>query len=234
MDINKLRSVLELKLKKLPPEVVKDMTSELESLRSVFPFSDIELGFAYLLSHCAISLEEYCEIRGEYIRANHNLHLFGLAPRTFGQIWGESHLCEIDNRFVIASKALDANFDGEYDLLVDSVRIEVKACRAINTKRRASIESKALSSKSGMPFWMNFQQLKFDICDVFVFIGVWVDEIKYWVLSHDEVKNNSYLSSQHRGGIEYQIGIKDSNISEFDGYLVDPDDLVTRVIEKAG
>ena len=81
--------------------------------------------------------------------------------------------------------------------------------------------SKALHWGAEAPFWMNYQQLKLDICDVFVFIGVWVDLIVYWVMSNEEVKQNNYLSHQHRGGIEYQIGIRNRNIQEFDACKVD-------------
>jgi hypothetical protein len=77
---------------------------------------------------------------------------------------------------------------------------------------------------------MNFQQLKLDICDVFVFLGVWVNEILYWVLSHDDVKNNPYLSHQHRGGVEHQIGITDKNIRDFDLHLVPPEAVADKVI----
>ena len=80
---------------------------------------------------------------------------------------------------------------------------------------------------------MNYQQLKLDICDVFVFIGVWVNLIVYWVLSNEEVKQNNYLSHQHRGGIEYQIGIRDTNIQEFDAFRVDATALVQTIIFKA-
>lgn len=79
---------------------------------------------------------------------------------------------------------------------------------------------------------MNFQQLKPDTCDVFIFIGVWVDEILYWVMSADEVKNNPYLSHQHRGGIEYQIGITHKNIHEFDVYRAAPESLYEAVKSK--
>ena len=88
--------------------------------------------------------------------------------------------------------------------------------------------------EANRPFWMNFQQLKLDICDVFVFIGVWVDCIRYWVLSHGDVKNSPYLSHQHRGGVEYQIGITDKNIDEFAKYLADHHGIADRVIELGG
>src|SRR3989338_7103339 len=81
------------------------------------------------------------------------------------------------------------------------INVEVKASRAINTKIRGGLEHKALSIKSDEPYWMNFQQLKLGIVDVFVFIGVWVDKIYYWVLTNKEVKNHPMRSHQHRGGI---------------------------------
>jgi hypothetical protein len=46
------------------------------------------------------------------------------------------------------------------------------------------------------------------------------------------VKGNKYLSHQHRGGIEYQIGITDKNISDFDEYRVNPSEIGKKVIEK--
>ena len=77
---------------------------------------------------------------------------------------------------------------------------------------------------------MNYQQLKLDICDVFVFIGVWVDVIRYWVLSNGQVKTNPFLSHQHRGGVEYQIGITNTNIHDFDKYLVEPSEVADKII----
>lgn len=50
------------------------------------------------------------------------------------------------------------------------------------------------------PFDMNFQQIKPNCCDIFVWIAVWRDKIRYWVLTNEEVKNNKYYShGQHRG-----------------------------------
>jgi hypothetical protein len=72
-----------------------------------------------------------------------------------------------------------------------------------------------------------------DIVDVFVFIGVWVDVIVYWVLSNEEVKQNEFLSHQHRGGIEYQIGIKDTNIQEFGVFRVEAAALTHAIALKA-
>jgi len=160
------------------------------------------------------------------------LELFSISPRVFGEIWGHSHIIDIDNSFRKPNKELDPDYDGQYDLWLDGVKVEVKACRAINTKIRGSLTEKALRYDSNEPFWMNFQQIKPDMNDVFIFIGVWVDKIIYWVLSKTEVKRNKHLSRQHRGGIERQIGITKDNIAEFDIYKTEPDRLSETVLEK--
>jgi len=72
---------------------------------------------------------------------------------------------------------------------------------------------------------MNFQQIKLDIADVFIFVGVWVDKILYWVLTNKEVEKHPIRSHQHRGGIEFQIGITGKNINEFRKFLVEPSKL---------
>jgi hypothetical protein len=83
---------------------------------------------------------------------------------------------------------------------------------------------KALASDSNRPFDMNFQQIKPKCADVFVWIAVWRDIIRYWVLSRDEVQNNKYFSrGQHRGNIgEGQLHLNRDNISEFREYEVEP------------
>ena len=81
---------------------------------------------------------------------------------------------------------------------------------------------------------MNFQQIKPDCCDVFVWIGVWRDVIRYWVLSSDEVANNKYFSTgQHRGNVgEGQLWIKDTNIEDFKEYEVRVPELLMKIKEK--
>ena len=85
---------------------------------------------------------------------------------------------DLDHRFRKPDRSLDPSYEGQYDLWLDGMRIEVKASRATHTKRRGNLASKALHYGSDDPFWMNYQQLKLDICEVFVFIGVWVGDVE--------------------------------------------------------
>ncbi|MBI5078761.1 hypothetical protein HZB08_01925, partial [Candidatus Saganbacteria bacterium] len=94
---------------------------------------------------------------------------------------------------------------------------------------------KALAWKSKRPFDMNFQQVKPRCCDVFVWIGVWRDVIKYWVLSSKEMETSKYYSKgQHRGNTgEGQLHLKHDNIKEFREYEVAPKELLEKIIEAA-
>ena len=69
---------------------------------------------------------------------------------------------------------------------------------------------------------MNFQQIKPACCDVFVWIAVWRDKIKYWVQSSYEVQNNQHYSKgQHRGNIgEGQLHLRQDNIRDFDPFEI--------------
>lgn len=232
MDIKQLKERLDLLPKKLNKDDRNLLNARLHSLVSVFPFNEYEYTLMFLLDKKVIGFEEYEKLRKEYVSDSKYLNLFGLAPRIFGQIWGQEHLMDLDKRFQVPSKKLDESFNGEYDLWIEGIKVEVKAARAINTKIRGDLVTKALSYGTTDPFWMNFQQIKLNTCDVFVFIGVWIGQINYWVLSVKDVKVNKYFSHQHRGGVEYQIGITQKNLAEFDRYKVAPLEIGEVIIKK--
>jgi hypothetical protein len=187
----------------------------------------------FALDRGSITFVDYEDLRARYVSANKYLDLFSLAPRIFGETWAQSHIMDLDPRFQKPDKVFNSTYVGQYDLWIEGVRVEVKAARAIKTKVKGALASKAIHFGEDDEFWMNFQQLKPDAADVFVFVGVWVDKIIYWVLNRDEVENNPYLSHQHRGGIEFQIGVKQGNLEAFRAYEVEPCDLADIVVAKA-
>jgi len=233
MDIKELQIRLSKLLESLKDEDRRLLDNRLAVLVSAFPFNEYEYALMFLRDKGVLTFNQYEKLREEYVSGNRHLHLYELAPRIFGEIWAQQHIRDLDKRFEKPSRANDPEYEGQYDLLLKSNKVEVKAARAINTKVRGSLVSKALQRASSAPFWMNFQQIKVDAADVFIFVGVWVDAIVYWVLSRNEVKTNSYLSHQHRGGIEYQIGITPKNIADFDRYVVDAAKVGDCVIERA-
>lgn len=207
----------------------------LDNLYSIYPFNKFEYVISHLIATNVISLDDYLEIRNSYIQRNRYLYIFEItAPRTFGEKWAQRHLNEIVPELQIPSKKLDKTYSGEYDFWYNGIKIEVKASRAVKKVSGKTLLEKALSSKSKEPFDMNFQQLKPNCCDVFVWIAVWKDKIRYWVLNSDEVKNNKYYSSgQHRGNKgEGQLWITNKNISDFNEYEVNIRDILNTIIKK--
>ena len=233
MNQTELRAYLDRLIETMRTEDRAALNARLRGLASAFPFNEYEYIISFLSNRGILSFSEYETLRADYVSANRYLNLFDLSPRTFGQGWAERHLQNLDDSFQTPNRELDPQYDGEYDLWRNGVKIEVKSSRAADSGRRGPLPSRALRWGENAPFWMNYQQLKVDICDVFILVGVWLDKITYWVMSNDEVKSHPLLSPQHRGGIEYQIGIRDSNIENFEIHRVEADSIAQAVREKA-
>ncbi|MEW6686791.1 MAG: hypothetical protein AB1393_11395 [Candidatus Edwardsbacteria bacterium] len=157
MDIKRLKDYLDSLAESLKNKDRKLLNGRLKSLISVFPFNEYEFILMFLLDREVIKFEEYEKLRNDYVSSNRYLELYGLAPRIFGEIWAHEHIMDLDKWFLKPNKSIDPDYDGQYDLWIEKVRVEVKAARAINTKIRGSLVSKALPYSSPEPFWMNFQ-----------------------------------------------------------------------------
>lgn len=229
--MEKLKNQLNKLIERL--ERAKDFKASLESLASVYPFSEYEYIISHLFAADKRTIDEYYDLRDSYINRNLYLRIFEIsAPRGLGDTWAFGHLLSLVPDFKRPSKKLDPAYSGEYDFLLDwmdsqnrshSIRIEVKTSRAVDfEKPDEPLYIKALASDSARPFDMNFQQIKPKCAEVFIWIAVWRDTIRYWVLSSDEVKNNKYFSKgQHRGNVgEGQLHLNRENISEFKQYEV--------------
>ena len=207
----------------------------LDSLYSVYPFNKFEYVISHLIASKTITLRQYLDIRNRYLERNKYLYVFEItAPRTFGETWAQRHLNEVVPELQRPSIEYDSNYSGEYDFWYKGIKVEVKASRAVRRKSGDSLIIKALSSDSKCGYDMNFQQIKPGCCAVFVWIAVWRDVIRYWVLSSDEVKSNKYYSEkQHRGNVgEGQLWIKESNIDDFLKYEVGVRDLLKMIKKK--
>ena len=175
---------------------------------SIFPFTVEQNLMAYLLSIDRISYNDYLALGNEFSRRNQQenqyLALFDMAPRTFGQTWGEQHILKLFPEFLKATKenlnTQYPSFDGEFDLWLDGIRVEVKACRANSTSTKGNLASRAYSHEEAKAanFKYHYQQLKPSCCDVFIWIGVCKDELIYWVLTSKELLHTGKLGTQHR------------------------------------
>lgn len=203
--------------------------SNLADLISIYPFNEFEYAISHLLAAGALTLDEYHQLRDDYIDRNLYLYLFEIsAPRNFGERWAHGHLKELVPELQRPNKRLDTEYSGQYDFFLrPNIRIEVKASRAVDSDSDEPLYIKALSSTSPKRFDMNFQQLKPGLCDVFVWVAAWRDVIRYWVMASSEVERNAHYSpGQHRGNVgEGQLHLNQDNIHEFAEYLVKPNEL---------
>ena len=224
-------------LKQQDTEFYQAINDVVDSGDLVSPFTEHNIKLAGLLAADRISFDEYIQMEKEYARRNRFLYTFEYSgPRTFGETWAQEYLNQVVPELQKPSKDLDPNYSGEYDFWFDGIRIEVKASRAVKDCSGGKLVDKALySTDTTSCFNMNFQQIKPACCDVFVWMGVWRDTIRYWILSSSEVENNVYYShGQHRGNIgEGQLWIKHSNINEFSEYLVEPETILDAIQRKA-
>jgi hypothetical protein len=234
-----------------------DFRNELAEVRSVYPFSKYEYIISTLLAEDKLSFDEYLQIRDEYINRNLYLYIFEItAPRGFGDTWAFGHLLALEPNLKRPSKKIDQDYKGEYDLFLNwqdankqnhHIKIEVKASRMTDYERNDEpLYMKALSSESRRPFLMNFQQLKPTCCDVFLWIAIYRDATKYWVINANAVQSHHAFTPQHRNeataerGKDYrkedifegQIMMTEKNIHTFDQFLTTGKELKRKIIEQ--
>jgi hypothetical protein len=225
---------------------------ELDNIKSVYPFSKYEYIISTLLSKSILSYEQYIEMRDSYINRNLFLYVFEIsAPRSFGDTWAFSHLLSIEPDFKRPNKKIDSTYIGEYDMYLKEenifIKIEVKASRSVDrNKPDEPLYIKALPSDSKKSFLMNFQQLKPSCADVFLWIAVYRNTVKYWVLNSDFVRKHKDFTPQHRNEgtmerdanyikediYEGQIMITDININSISEYEVKGKQLKDAVIKE--
>jgi hypothetical protein len=231
--MEKLKTHLLGLVKKLEKDKHDQIMRRLDNLVSVYPFNEYEFLISSLMGLGKITIDDYHELRDEYIARNMYLYIFEIsAPRSFGEAWAQGHLKELVPALEKPSKKLDPKYCGDYDFFLDGkIRIEVKASRAVDSASGEPLYVKALASDSLKTFWMNFQQVKPACCDVFVWVAVWRDTIRYWVLSSHELENHpEYSTGQHRGNTgEGQLHVRQDNIKDFAPYEAQSNNLAEAI-----
>lgn len=198
----------------------------------VEPFSWVTDAVVQMFSKGMITMEEYYELRSGYMERNAMLSLYEMNT-DFGE-WAERHVLEVAQSVKAGSKEYDPDFDGEYDLWLEGVKIEVKASRAVKEKERGPLRTRALPYGSMETYVMNFQHLRPQYCDVFVWVAVWQNTITYWVLASHEVRRHPlYSNRQSRDNKkEGQVRVRNTNIQEFEGFFLDDSsELESKILE---
>ena len=213
-----------------------DVLAMIDKDEAVFPFNEYEHLICNLIDKGNITYDQYLEIRTEYISENPNLWIFEIsAPRGFGEKFAQTYIQGKCSKLKKPSKKIDPNYSNQYDLQLDGIRIEVKASRAVDSNSEDPLYMKALSRRTKKQFLMNFQQLKPQYCDVFIWVAVFRDEIVLWIMNSDEVLNNQFYSKgQHRGnkGNEGQFHVTDRNIDYLNRFELKDED-IEKVIRDA-
>ncbi len=214
---------------------LQEVLQVIENDKSNFPFNEYEHLICHLIENGGLTYEQYIDIRTEYISANPNLWIFEIsAPRGFGEKFAQTYIQAKCTQLKIPNKKLDPAYSGDYDLWLDGIKIEVKASRAVDSNSDEPLYMKALSRNTKSDFLMNFQQLKPQCCDVFIWVAVFRDQIVVWIMSSKEVLENPlYSKGQHRGnsGNEGQLHIKQSNIAQLNQYELTNDNIENLIRE---
>lgn len=217
-------------------EDLEAVIAMVEEDQAVFPFNEYEHLICNLIDKGGLSYEQYFEIRTDYISENPNLWIFEVSsPRGFGEKFAQTYVQGKCSKLKKPSKKIDPHFTGEYDLWLDGISIEVKASRAVDSDSEEPLYMKALSRHTKRRFLMNFQQLKPQCCDVFIWVAVFRDEIVLWIMNSSEILNNPLFSKgQHRGNIgnEGQLHVKHDNVHLLEAFEL-KDDNIEKAIRDA-
>lgn len=209
--------------------------SIIEDDDAIFPFNEYEHLICNFMGKDGLTYNQYLDIRTEYISQNPYLWIFEISgPRNFGEKFAQAYIEGKCSKIKKPCKKIDQNYSGEYDLWLDGIKIEVKASRVVDSDSDKPLYAKALSRDTKNKFLMNFQQLKPQCCDVFIWLAVFRDEIVLWILSSDEVSNNAlYSKGQHRGNRnnEGQLHINHQSIHDLDVYELKNDNLEKAIRE---
>ena len=134
MDLKELNDFLDSLANSLRSEDKELLTARLQSLISVYPFNEYEYALTFLLDREVVTFSEYERLRQDYVSTNRYLGLYELSPRVFGEIWGHEHIRDLDGRFLKPNKSIDPDYDGQYDLWIENIRVEVKAASSLSEK----------------------------------------------------------------------------------------------------
>lgn len=169
---------------------------------SKYPFNKYANIFSVLLTKGNLTYEQYIALRDSYFHRNPNLDKFEMAPRTFGQTWGEDWLKK-EKEGILTDPPKKDGYTSQFDLWLptennEGIKIEVKSSHVADKdpdrilvekayKKPQGTEDEISKSIKALNFEMNFQQLKPSCCDVFIWIAVWLDDIDLWVIPSSKI-----------------------------------------------
>ena len=128
-----------------------------------------------------------------------------MTPRSFGKYF-EKFIIEKNKKYLSKN-----THSLEYDVdSIDGYKIEVKSSRIFkkgDKKDKQTADRLLYFSDCAGDETINFQQIKPKLCDYFVFVAVYYDRVRCWVVENEVVEE--LFNRQHRGGdnTEGQVNI---------------------------
>ncbi|MBU3964776.1 hypothetical protein KKG29_02840 [Patescibacteria group bacterium] len=121
-----LKKKLENLIGTLSVENRNKLKNRLEDLISVYPFNEYEYIISNLLGLDKIKLNDYLEIRNEYLARNEYLHIYEKygSPTAFGITWAQSHIHAIAPKMKKPAKKEYPDFDNEYDFFYNYLELQ--------------------------------------------------------------------------------------------------------------
>lgn len=177
---------------------------------------------AYLIERGWLKYEDFVKLQKSFLERNTNLNIFKMSDTSFGVKWGQAHIFALSDKFLKPEKGQD-----HHDAVLDGLKIEIKASRAVERGSRLPLSEKALRYDDQRPFTMNFNHIFLDEADVFLFIGVWLDRICYWVLTNEELVSLPNYFNKYQ--TEYQMAITEGNIKSFEKYRCEQAELLLKI-----
>jgi len=220
MTENEFKDYLDTLKSELNGQLNEVKEKKLKALTSVLSVKDYEQILSILKADDVLSVQEYEMLKKNYMVSNKYLMFYGIGSRIFGEIWAIQQLKSLDSRFKEPNMTLDPLYCGEYDLLFEGVKIGAKACRAISVNEEGDRFAKAMHYDPKKFFAMHFRQVRIESYDILVLIGVWMDQLVYWVLPYVEMKENKYFVKYEGEIEEVLLVINDKNISDFEKFRV--------------
>ena len=190
-----------------------------------YPYNEYSIIYAYLIDKGKISFGDSLKISQKF----KNLMFYNFSPRKLNNYW--KNKIATDFGFSYPNKEKDPRNYNQYSLFYNNIRITVRVARALSESKKYF---RLLQYNSKKSFWLNFAQLKPASTDIFIFIGIWIDKTKVWVMDKDDVQNSRFYVHQHRGSINYQIPITNLNIDKFEQFSVPYGKIKDAVVNKGG
>ena len=143
--------------------------------------------------------DDILKIYEKYNEDNKFIFTADMAPREFGETWAEGFIIEHNPDFVKSGTSLY-----DIDHIATGKKIEVKATRVTNGKSGGKLKErmKSIKNKDDAKDKLNFEQVKPGCCDFFVFLAVYRDGTRSWVIPSGDILNGDKIkfTRQHRGG----------------------------------